>query len=225
MILKLCGRTIVILNDQNGISVISRDMKDAFQPKTTRDSLLDATDRLLARSGYKKMTIEDLAKEVGIGKGSVYLHFTSKEEIALSHIDRIVERMKANLEDIAASSTDAEKRLRKMILERVLFRFDSVQHYTQSLNEMLSQLRAKLLERRKRHFESEARLFKSVIDDGNRNGEFAVRDSLSAARALIDATNALLPYSLSAYELGERAEIKKKAQNVADIILNGLKKR
>ncbi len=53
-------------------------MKDAVQ-KSTRDAILDATDRLLTRNGYKKMTIDDLAKEVGIGKGSVYLHFKSKE--------------------------------------------------------------------------------------------------------------------------------------------------
>ena len=72
-------------------------MKDAVQPKSTRDAILDATERLLARYGYKKMTIDDLAQEVGIGKGSVYLHFTSKEEIALSHIDRIIEKLKARL--------------------------------------------------------------------------------------------------------------------------------
>ncbi len=61
----------------------------AVKSITTRDAILDATDRLLTRFGYKKMTIDDLAAEVGIGKGSVYLHFESKEEIALSHIDRI----------------------------------------------------------------------------------------------------------------------------------------
>ena len=41
---------------------------------------------------------------------------------------------------------------------------------------------------------------------------------------MLDATNALLPYSLSAYELGERSDIEKKTQNVADLILNGLLK-
>ncbi|HMQ05364.1 MAG TPA: TetR/AcrR family transcriptional regulator [Pyrinomonadaceae bacterium] len=200
-------------------------MRDISQQKTTRDSILDATDRLLARYGYKKMTIEDLAKEVGIGKGSVYLHFKSKEEIALSHIDRIITRMRSNLAQIARSDLPVEKRLRKMILERVLFRFDSVQHYSQSLNEMLAQLRPKLLERRRNYFETEARLFKDVIDDGARLGKFEMKDGMAAARALIDATNALLPYSLSAYELGDRGVIKKKAQNVADLILNGLLKR
>ena len=124
-------------------------MKDSAQPKTTRDAILDATDRLLARHGYKKMTIDDLAKEVGIGKGSVYLHFSSKEEIALSHIDRIIERLKVNLHNIAAKNSSCKTRLRAMLIERVLYRFESVQHYSQSLNELLSHLRPRLLDRRK----------------------------------------------------------------------------
>jgi AcrR family transcriptional regulator len=200
-------------------------MKDATQSISTRDAILDATDRLLARYGYKKMTIDDLAREVGIGKGSVYLHFDSKQEIALSHIDRIVERLKVSLYATAQSKTTLEKKLRKMLTERVMMRFDSVQHYTQSLNDVLAQVRPHLLERRKRYFEEEARMFANVLGEGKASGIFTVKDPLEMGRALIDATNALLPYSLSAWELGERAEIEKKTSNVADLLLNGILKR
>ena len=200
-------------------------MRDSVQPQTTRDAILDATDRLLARYGYKKMTIDDLAKEVGIGKGSVYLHFESKEEIALSHVDRIVERVKARLFAIAGSKGTPENRIKKMLIERVLMRFDSVQHYSQSMNELLGQVRSRLLERRRRYFEEEARIFANVLTEGRSTGAFKVRDAAEAGRTLIDATNALLPYSLSAYELGERPEIEKKANRLADLILNGLKTR
>ncbi len=200
-------------------------MRDSRQPRTTRDAILDATDRLLARYGYKKMTIDDLAKEVGIGKGSVYLHFESKEEIALSHIDRIIERLKASLDATARSRSSPEKKLRKMLIDRVMLRFDSVQHYSQSLNELLAQLRPRLLERRKRYFEEEAAIFARVVTEGKAAGIFKTKDALEAGRTMLDATNALLPYSLSAYELGDRKEIEKKAGNVADLILNGLLKR
>lgn len=199
-------------------------MKDATHPVTTRDAILDATDRLLARYGYKKMTIDDLAKEVGIGKGSVYLHFDSKQEIALSHIDRIVERLKASLHAVATSKSSPEKKLRKMLTDRVLMRFDSVQHYSQSLNELLAQLRPRLLERRKRYFEEEARIFEIVLAEGKAAKVFNVKDTFEAALTLLDATNALLPYGLSAYELGERTVIEKKINNVTDLILNGLQK-
>jgi len=201
------------------------DMKQSVKQKTTRDAILDATDRLLARSGYKKMTIDDLATEVGIGKGTVYLHFDSKEEIALSHIDRIVERLKSRLIEICESQGTPEFRLRKMIIERVLNRFDSVQHYSQSLNELLASLRPRLLERRQSYFAEEAAIFARVLDEGKKSGVFAVKDSKASAGAVLDATNALLPYSLSAYELGERDELERKTANVADLILNGIKKR
>jgi len=32
--------------------------------------ILDAADRLLGRFGFRRMTIDDLAKEAGIGKGT-----------------------------------------------------------------------------------------------------------------------------------------------------------
>src|SRR4029077_9511472 len=92
-------------------------------PPNIDELILDAADRLLTRYGYKKMTIDDLAQEVGIGKGSIYLHFSSKEEIALSHIDRIIERLKANLRAIAERRDKVRKRLGDMLIERVLFRF------------------------------------------------------------------------------------------------------
>lgn len=200
-------------------------MSDSVKPRSTRDAILDATDRLLARYGYRKMTIDDLAAEVGIGKGSIYLHFKSKEEIALSHIDRIVTQLKERLRSIAGSPGDCKERVRKMLIERVMFRFDSVQHYTQSLNELLAVIRPKLLEKRRRNFEEEAGIFAAVLSEGKKKGDFSFNDAEETANLLLDSTNALLPYSLSAYELGERSEIEQKAAAVADLILNGIRSR
>jgi AcrR family transcriptional regulator len=200
-------------------------MKDATEPKTTREAILDATDRLLSRYGYKKMTIDDLAREVGIGKGSIYLHFSSKEEIALTHIDRIIDRLKKRLSLIAKEDIACDERICRMLVERVIFRFDSVQHYTQNLNDMLARLRPKLLERREQYFEEEAEIFARVLDEGRCKKEFANADPMETARSLIAATNALLPYSLSTQELGKRADIAKKAGAIADLVINGLKHR
>jgi|ERR1035437_855312 AcrR family transcriptional regulator len=196
-------------------------MKDAY-PQNTREAILDATDRLLARYGYKKMTIDDLAHEVGIGKGSVYLHFSSKEEIALSHVDRIIERLKTRLRAIASKDTTAADRLQEMLVERVTYRFDSVQHYSQSLNEMLANIRAKLIERRQRYLAQEAKIFASVVEDGQRLGEFRGNDPADLARTLLSATNSLLPYSLSVSELGNREDVSDRAAKTARLLISGL---
>src|SRR6201989_11434 len=111
----------------------------AIAPKeAVKDAILDATDRLLALFGYRKMTVEDIAVEAGIGKGTIYLHFSSKEEVVLSHVDRTVAQLNQHLAEIARSKIPARERIRQMLLVRVLFRFDSIQHYTQSLNDLLA---------------------------------------------------------------------------------------
>ena len=198
----------------------------AIAPKeAVRDSILDATDRLLARFGYRKMTIEDIAAEAGIGKGTIYLHFTSKEEVVLSHIDRIVDRLNDQLREIARSNATTAERLRQMLLTRVLFRFDSIQHYTQSLNDLLAVLRPRLLARRAQYFESEAQIFSEVLASGRESGELNFEDEHVTAHALLQATNGLLPYSLSTTELGERQEVEQRTADVANLMVRGLLSR
>jgi AcrR family transcriptional regulator len=200
-------------------------MKNPVQTREVREAILDATDDFLARYGYRKMTIDSLAQQVGIGKGSVYLHFTSKEEIVLSHIDRIIERLARELKIITEKKILPEEKLRQMLLKRVLHRFDSVQHYTQSLNDMLSAVRPKLLVRRGIYFETEAKIFAKVIEEGQKSKMFAAGNATEIAETFLLATNSLLPFSLTARQLGERNDIEEKTQRLANLLLQGLIKK
>ena len=198
-------------------------MRNGVQTREVREAILDATDQILSRSGYKKMTIDDLAKEVGIGKGSVYLHFTSKEEIVLSHIDRIIEQLKGKLSAIAKADEKPEKRLREMLQTRVLHRFESVQHYTQNLNDLLAAIRPNFLARRELYFTEEARIFTAVIEDGQQSGDFSTATGAAEiAESMILATNSLLPFNLTVQELGARKDVESKILRLADLLLQGL---
>ena len=192
-------------------------------PKVSREEvILEAADRLLARYGYRKMTIDDLAREAGIGKGTVYLHFRSKEDVVLSHMDRIVNRVMARLKEIAASDAPPAAKLREMLVARVMVRFDGVQHYTESISEVLRDLRAPLLQRREGYFEEEAKVLSGVLREGQRGGAFRRHEALATARTLILASNSLLPFSLSTQELGKRREVEQAASRIADLVLEGL---
>ncbi|HMT07824.1 MAG TPA: TetR/AcrR family transcriptional regulator [Pyrinomonadaceae bacterium] len=200
-------------------------MRDPNKPLSTREAILEATSRALATVGYKKMKIEDLAREAGIGKGSVYLHFSSKEDIALAHIDRIISHLRNQLDEIEKSGRPAAERLEQMMKARVMERFDSVQSYPVGLGEMLVVVRDRLLERRQRYFEIEASILARVIAEGTANGEFAVDDPAEAANAIVDATNSLLPFNLSPREIGERDSVERRLGLIVALLIDGLRYR
>src|SRR4030088_1373192 len=62
------------------------------------ERLLDAAARLLVRWGYRKTTIDDVAREAGVGKGTVYLHWNDKNELFRSAILRERRRYTEELE-------------------------------------------------------------------------------------------------------------------------------
>ena len=187
-----------------------------------RTRILDAADRLLASRGFRSMTVEAVSEEAFVGKGSVYLHFPSKQDVALSCIDRMAGSVAIHLEKIAASDAGALPRLRAMLRVRVLERFDYARRHAPSIDEKLAMMRQALLERRATHFAREAAIVTRVIAEGRRAGEIRPLVAAQAGRALITATNALLPYSLSTRELGRRAALAERLDEIIELLLAGL---
>ena len=54
-------------------------VREAFEDRRPR--LLDTAATLFVQHGFDKATIADVAREAGVGKGSVYLHYASKEAL------------------------------------------------------------------------------------------------------------------------------------------------
>lgn len=199
-------------------------------PEKTRsrpacETILDAVDGLLPRYGYQKMTMEDIAREAGVSKRTIYLNFTNKQEVALSSIDRVVRGLIAELSAIAHGADSHDARLRRMLVTRVLYRFDHMPGYYQSFDDLYAAIRPAYMSRRRDCFDMEAQLLAEVLEDGRKEGALAVEDSLETANTLLLATNSLLPFSLSVLELGTREELERKVAGIADVILDGLRTR
>lgn len=197
-------------------------MRSTTPPITTRDSILDAAGTLLCRCGYHKTTMDDLATEAGVARRTLYLHFKSKDEIFLARIDRIVERLLADLRRIAAGTGTPTERLTAILFARVLIRFDAVRGYTQCLDEIFQALREPYLARREGYFDSEAAIVARILEEGRASGDFAFVDAKETAQAMVSATSALLPFSLSARELGSRAEVERLTKRIVEMLVTGV---
>src|SRR5579862_852764 len=58
-----------------------KDAKDADERTLREERILDAAAALLVRWGYRKTTIDDVAREAGVGKGTIYLHWKDKSDL------------------------------------------------------------------------------------------------------------------------------------------------
>ncbi|HSJ50918.1 MAG TPA: helix-turn-helix domain-containing protein [Actinomycetota bacterium] len=63
-----------------------------------RDQITEVAMRHFAEHGYRGARVEDIAAEVGVAKGTVFLHFGSKEGLFLAAFERAVRRLPAWLD-------------------------------------------------------------------------------------------------------------------------------
>jgi AcrR family transcriptional regulator len=72
-------------------------------PDPRLERVLDSAAELLIRWGYQRVTIDEVARHAGIGKGTVYLHFRSKDALFLTVLLRVQRRMTGRMADRMAA--------------------------------------------------------------------------------------------------------------------------
>jgi TetR/AcrR family transcriptional regulator len=73
-------------------------------PRSKRELIVEIAMRHFAEHGYRGARVEDIAAEVGVAKGTVFLHFGNKEGLFLAAFQRAVGELPAWLdvpEDVA----------------------------------------------------------------------------------------------------------------------------
>lgn len=73
--------------------------------------ILAAARRIFAASGYYQARVEDIAREAGIGKGTVYEYFTSKEELYLEMLLEIADSYVSGLAEVLGQPGDLREKL------------------------------------------------------------------------------------------------------------------
>lgn len=189
---------------------------------SSRDQILDAADRLLGRIGFRKMSVEDVAREAGVSRRTVYLHFANKEELGLSSVGRVVREVHTMLEELVQKDIPADEMLRTALTQRVMGRVMAVQDYYMGLDELFESIRPAYMARRQAFFEHEQALIVKILDKGIRQKIFDVEDCETTALYLLLATNAFLPYSLSARELGTPESVEHRLSGMIQLLMNGV---
>ena len=161
-----------------------RVVKSAEERKS---EILDVAEQLFAEKGFDNASTNDIIKKIGIARGTLYHHFSSKEEILDAIVDRMISRSVAGARAII-------KDTRIPLLERLTGAFLSLNLNSGAGAEVLEQIHkpqnALLHQKAQERLIGEVvPLIAELIEEGNKCKMFHSKYPLDAAEMIIIYSN------------------------------------
>lgn len=91
--------------------------------RKNRQAILDAAQQLFIQRGFQDTRIDDLARAAGIGKGTIYTYFASKEAILLA----LIANMRIRIHQQFADLNDTEAPVAEQLLNLFMCQFSFVE--------------------------------------------------------------------------------------------------
>jgi len=101
-----------------------------------REAILAAALALFGRYGYRRTSIDDIAREAGVAKGTVYLYVESKEALFRTLSQSLLDRVLASAREAAAAHAGVADRL-TLVLEAKFGFFHRLVHRSPHASELL----------------------------------------------------------------------------------------
>lgn len=136
--------------------------------RSSKESILDAAERVIKRQGMANTTIEGVAAEAGISKGGLFYHFASKKDLLMQLMDRYEKRFAGMRREIFDTLPESPTRLLKAT---VLTSVRDPARKESNISSVLSLLDD--VDMRQRVFEMKLRVFDEVSRD-SRSPEKAI---------------------------------------------------
>ncbi|OPX90185.1 MAG: HTH-type transcriptional repressor KstR2 [Pelotomaculum sp. PtaB.Bin104] len=95
-------------------------LTEASSSINKRDEIIQVAGELFRRLGYAETSMKDIADRVGILKGSLYYHFSSKEELLNEVINEGINRLLVVAQQVYEKHKSPRERLKKLIEIHVL---------------------------------------------------------------------------------------------------------
>lgn len=151
-----------------------------------REQIVQAARQVFARYGYKKTSLDDIARESRKGKSTIYYYFKSKDDIFKAVIDAEAEIRTRAIEEQISRISDPKLKLKTYIYIRMRTLRMVVNYYEAIKNDLLDQLYF-VDNLRTEHFEAEIELIRKMFLEGIEMGEYTIQNPELTAKTVVTA--------------------------------------
>jgi AcrR family transcriptional regulator len=144
----------------------------AGQPASRRDELLELAATMFAERGLRATTVRDIADSAGILSGSLYHHFSSKEEMVDELLRGFLDWLFDRYQEIVATEPNPLERLKGLFMtsfEAIADRHAQVVIYQDEAKRLSSQERFSYVEERNKE---QRKMWLDLLNQGIEEGYF-----------------------------------------------------
>ncbi|HQK36269.1 MAG TPA: TetR/AcrR family transcriptional regulator, partial [Bacteroidales bacterium] len=171
--------------------------------------------------GFRKTTMDEIARVMGKGKSSIYYYFKNKEEIYEAVIDHETEILRRELiKAISQASTPQEKLHRFVeVRMRIFNKLSNV--YDAIRTEVVAHL-ASIEKFRQKYDREEIHMLQDILQEGVDKGDFRIEDTLLTATAIVTALKGL---EVPLFWSGTRKDTEERMSDLLDVLFYGILNR
>jgi len=187
----------------------------------TRQGILDAAIGLLMSDGIQGLTMERVAAEAGVAKGTLYVYFKNKDEILDAAVEASIEPLVGALSDLMDGNDSPDRKLASFSLSHLRF-FDEHRDVIRVLFYDRERTHSEKNHYTDERYRNSVRQVAAVLDEGVRQKLFVALDSKKIAAMFIEANMGMVMERIHNDISGD---VERDAQQVTNLFLHGLTRR
>ncbi len=189
--------------------------------KDTRLAIIKAAQDIFAKFGFRKTTVDDIARAAHKVKSTIYQYFESKEEIFQTIVEKESQILKEETKKAIKAQDNPKKKLLTYVITRMRVLKDLSNFYNALKDEYLEHF--VFIEKiRKKYLEDEINTIKNILRAGVDQGTFVINDLELTACMIVIALKGL------EYPLIEEIEVLSNEQGIDSllgVLFSGIEKK
>jgi TetR/AcrR family transcriptional repressor of mexJK operon len=199
------------------------------QPQTREALILEAARKRFAYYGFSKVTMDEIASDVGLAKPSLYYYFPTKENLFRAVIGHEQEEFTRDIELMLKKEATAGEKLRQYVDMRIRL-FRELVNLSALGAQSWAEVSSIFGDLFRTLEEQELKLIHDVLLAGKSSGELGIDNPSQTARLILHLLHGLrlrtfytgrAPHA----ESGVYADLKRDSDHLIELLLNGMKRQ
>ncbi len=193
----------------------------AVSKKAMRDAIIDSARYVFSRFGYRKATMDAIARAARKGKSSIYYYFKDKEEIFIAVIEKEATAVKNEIKNALASVSDPKEKLTIYVITRMRV-FNRIARFYSSFREEYLKEYDFIQRFRENYDRYETKVILDILREGIKKGVFSIPNPAMTANFFMIALKGF-EYLWGIEEDIDKLE--KKTEAMLEMLYRGILKR